>query len=96
MGDPAGRARNRALARSGGLWCHIDRIRLAQKRLTAALATDHGEIGHWRTKLTDAHREFTRRFRELEESRDGFIDPASAPGEDPEEDAAPPFPEGGR
>jgi len=71
-------------AGAGGLWCHVDRLGLAQRRLTTALATKHDDVGHRRTKLAEAHREFTRWFREIEENRDRFTEPASAlPRKDP-------------
>ena len=94
--SPIGRAQNRAFAQTNGLWCHIDRLRFAQRRLKTALATDHDEVGHWQAEFAAALQECSKQFRELEESCYRFVELASAPGNDPEEDAAPPVPEGGR
>ena len=79
MRVPGARARDRALARAGGLWCHVDRLGLARRRLTTALATKHDDVGHRRTGLADAPQGCNRRFPELDESCDGFTEPAPAP-----------------
>jgi len=77
--SPTGRAQNRALAQTNGLWRHIDRLRVAQKRLKTALATEHDEVKFWQDEFADALQKCTQQFQRLQDSCNRFTDLASAP-----------------